>query len=355
LAEAGVATKKAAAARQVAAKKTADAANAVKNLRAAEGGKTRAEEALKAAERAAETESSPDGMGSPSRKQAELAKTKAAAKLAQMQAQFEVEKDKVELKDKAEARVAEARAQLEAAKEKAAAKLAETQARLVAAKQKATARLSDAQAQLDAAKSQVQARVDEAARAEAEAKSAEAGREMAAEASEGASRKMSPMSVFISRKTQRLYVRQGYIPLFEGPVTIRDADRPIGTYAFTSLGYHNNGEVRWSVLSMYKTNRDAEPALRGQKRKGENRHAEVAPADVAGAKAALDRITIPPDVLEQFSEVVLPGASLIISDEGASIETGKDTDFVVLMSGEPQGGIKTRHREHPRYREDDDD
>jgi hypothetical protein len=52
---------------------------------------------------------------------------------------------------------------------------------------------------------------------------------------------------------------------------------------------------------------------------------------------------------------VLPGSSLIISDEGASIETGKDTDFVVVMSGEPQGGLKTRRREPRRYRNDDDD
>ena len=56
--------------------------------------------------------------------------------------------------------------------------------------------------------------------------------------------------------------------------------------------------------------------------------------------------------IERISDVVLPGSSLIISDEGASIETGKDTDFVVLMSGEPQGGIKARRRE-PRYRNDD--
>ena len=79
---------------------------------------------------------------------------------------------------------------------------------------------------------------------------------------------------------------------------------------------------------------------------------DAAPADVAAAKAALDRIAIPQEALERISEVVLPGSSLIISDEGASIETGKDTDFVVLMSGEPQGGIKTRRRE-PRYRNDD--
>ena len=47
-----------------------------------------------------------------------------------------------------------------------------------------------------------------------------------------------PVSVFISRKTQRLYIRQGYLPVFEGPVTIRDADKPIGTYVFTALIQH---------------------------------------------------------------------------------------------------------------------
>jgi len=36
--------------------------------------------------------------------------------------------------------------------------------------------------------------------------------------------------------------------------------------------------------------------------------------------------------------------SLIISDEELSSETGKGTDFVVLLSGEPQGGIKSRRR-----------
>jgi lipoprotein-anchoring transpeptidase ErfK/SrfK len=350
-AEADAAAKKAAAARQFAAKKTADAAKAVKSLHAAEEGTAKAEEALKAAERALEPAGSPEVMRSPSSRQAELGKERAAAKLAEAQAQLEADKDKVELKGKAETKLAEARTRLEAAREKAAAKLAEVQAQLKAAQEKAAARLANARAQLEAARSQAQAREDEDARAKEELKSAEAARELAADDAADASRKMSPVSVFISRKTQRLYLRQGYTPVFEGPVTIRDPDKPIGSYVFTALGSHNTTEVRWSVVSMYKADRDVEPAAQGEKRKGENRNAEVAPADVAGAKAALDRIIIPPDVVDRFSEVVLPGASLIVSDEGASIETGKDTDFVVLMSGEPQGGIKTRHREQPRYRD----
>ena len=170
-AEADAATKAAGAARKVAAKKAADAAKAAKNLHVAADAKAKAEEALKAAERAVETASSPEGIRSPSVRQAELAQEKAAAKLAEAQTLHEADKEKVELKNKAEVKLAEAMARLESANEKAAAKLVETKAQLDAAKQKAAARLSDAQAQLEAAKSQAQARADEAARAEEAAKS----------------------------------------------------------------------------------------------------------------------------------------------------------------------------------------
>ena len=47
--------------------------------------------------------------------------------------------------------------------------------------------------------------------------------------------------------------------------------------------------------------------------------------------------------------MVSPRSSLIISDEGLSSETGNGTEFVVLLSGEPQGGIKnsaSRSRGH---------
>jgi hypothetical protein len=41
---------------------------------------------------------------------------------------------------------------------------------------------------------------------------------------------------------------------------------------------------------------------------------------------------------------VTPRSSLIVTDEAPSSETGKGTDFIVLLSGEPQGGIKFRRR-----------
>jgi hypothetical protein len=61
------------------------------------------------------------------------------------------------------------------------------------------------------------------------------------------------------------------------------------------------------------------------------------------AKSALDRIVIPQDVLDHIAGIA-PRSSLIVTDEALSSETGSGTDFVVPLSDEPQGGIKTRRR-----------
>jgi hypothetical protein len=148
-----------------------------------------------------------------------------------------------------------------------------------------------------------------------------------------------PVSAFISRKTQRLYVRKGNTPIYEGPVEIREAQRPIGTFVYTAVEPRGtSGDMRWSVVAMYRTPTNIEPV-------SQTRDAHAATTDVAAAKAALDRVGFAPEALEVISEIVWPGSSLIISDEGPSRETGKDTDFVVVMSGEPQGALKIRQRE----------
>jgi hypothetical protein len=174
---------------------------------------------------------------------------------------------------------------------------------------------------------------------------AETARVAAGEAARKVARDLAPVSVFISRKTQRLYVRQAFQPILESPVTIRDADRPIGTHVFTAMERTGDDGMRWSAVSLDGGHPDGgvvEP--HGLARGGDGRHTELTPADAGGAKAALDRITIPQDALDRIEGMASPRSSLIISDEALSSETGKGTDFVVLMSGEPQGGIKTRRR-----------
>jgi hypothetical protein len=147
------------------------------------------------------------------------------------------------------------------------------------------------------------------------------------------------VSVFISRKTQRLYVRQSFEPLFEAEVTIRNPNAPIGTTLFTATGYAGNNmdELRWSALAMYP-----DPVRQRYGSGPPPRHDEPWRTDAARAKAALERITIPRDALDRINELVAPGSSLIISDEEMSRETSKGTDFVVVMSREPQGGIRRR-------------
>src|SRR5215468_4337665 len=214
------------------------------------------------------------------------------------------------------------------------------------AKDKAAARLAEADKQLQTAKAHAQAKTDAVKASEDEAKAAEAASDAAHEAATETKRKTLPISVFVSRKTQRFYVRQGYVPVFEGPISIQDHEKPLGTYVFTAFGDANE-RVRWGVISMYADGKVApEPvAARSTTPKEETR--DTTPADVAGAKAALDRIAIPQEAIQRITDVVLPGSSLIVSDEGPSIETGKDTDFVIVMSGEPQGALKVRQRQPP--------
>ena len=88
-----------------------------------------------------------------------------------------------------------------------------------------------------------------------------------------------------------------------------------------------------------------QPSSARKPRHGEGHNAEPIPPDAGPARAALDRIEIPQDISDRISEVISPGSSLIVSDEGVSAETGKDTDFVILMSGEPQGGLKIRRHD----------
>jgi hypothetical protein len=201
-------------------------------------------------------------------------------------------------------------------------------------KAQAAARVAELQTQLDTAKGLQQQKLDAVTKAREAAAAAETMRAMAADAARQAMRQTEPVSVLISRKTQRLYVRQGFEPVLDVPVTIADPERPIGTHIFTAME-RTGGEsrLRWSVVSL-----EAGPS-RG-------RNAEPVAAEASTARSALDRIVIPQDVLDRIVGIA-PRSSLVVTDEALSSETGKGTDFVVLLSGEPQGGIKMRRRPDP--------
>src|SRR5438477_2274936 len=230
------------------------------------------------------------------------------------------------LKRRAEAQLAAAETALGAAIPGEAKEQAER------TKAQAVASVAELDAQLAAAKAELQPKLDRLTRAREASVLAETARVAAVEAARQAARELEPVSVLISRKTQRLYVRQAFEPIMESPVTIQDVDRPIGTHVFTVMERTDHTNMRLSVVS-----------LAGGRPRGQGRDVEASPVDASSAKSALDRIVIPPEALDRIS-ATSPRSSLIITDEALSSETGNGTDFVVLLSGEPQGGIKMRRR-----------
>jgi hypothetical protein len=220
------------------------------------------------------------------------------------------------------------------------------------AKAQAQAKISEARAHYEALQAEAQPKAEAAAAALAEVKSAEAARAAAAAAAREAIGKIAPVSVFISRETQRLYVRKSFQPVLDTAVTIRDPDKPIGTFVYTAVAEGNEG-MRWNVVAVQSAQPGPDPApAAGRPRRASEVKSEPPATDVVAAKAVLDRIEIPKEALDRITEVVSPGSSLIVSDEAISKETGKGTDFIVVMSGEPQGGIKKRRRPEPWSRYD---
>jgi hypothetical protein len=212
------------------------------------------------------------------------------------------------------------------------------------AKAQALAKVAELQVQWDVAKAGLQQRRDAVTSAREAAAAAETARTAAAEAARQVARENQPVSVLISRKTQRLYVRRAFEPILESPVTIADPDRPIGTHVFTATGRSaDEASLRWSVVSL-EGGRPPGATVGPHDRVRASTDGDVAPADPDSAKAALDRVTIPQDALDRIGGGIAPRTSLIVTDEPPSTEMGKGTEFVVLLSGEPQGGIKTRRR-----------
>jgi hypothetical protein len=144
-----------------------------------------------------------------------------------------------------------------------------------------------------------------------------------------------PMAV-VSRKQNRVFVRQGFVPLFDLPLTIAAPDRPLGTHVFTAMALKDDGAtMRWTVVSIpsgysHQTDHAGKRAKKTSNDRREMPVAGSAPQEVSTAAAALDRITLPPEAIEQISALLSPGASLIVSDNALSDETDIDTDFVVL-------------------------
>jgi lipoprotein-anchoring transpeptidase ErfK/SrfK len=208
----------------------------------------------------------------------------------------------------------------------------------------------DAKARLDAqrlvlkAKSRLDAAIaDEAAKSPAAFAAAENARNAVAIAEDAAtqskvSRKRSePVTVLISGKDQRMYVRQGMTPVFDAPLIVRPGAEPIGTHVFQAVGASGE-QLDWVTVSVPTETLADEvrysKALRAAlttKHPGDPVDPSIGPA---AALRALERFDLGHELTEKLQELVWVGAWIIISEQPLSKETGGTTtigtDLVVL-------------------------
>src|SRR5262245_60774431 len=230
------------------------------------------------------------------------------------------------------AREADEAAKMSKQAKKAAAKTA-TLRNLDQANTRAKAELTAAERRLAAAKTdQAKARAEDQQQ-KAAARAAELRTQLdAAKAARDAKLALEPVSVFISRATQKLYVRRNtherlpdggemFDATIEVPIAIRNPDRPIGTHVITAVASTDAG-LRWTAVTVDGAN---------------------------DAKDALDRVTIPQEVIDRIAPTALPRSAIIISDEPLHRETNYRTEFVVALNNQPQGGLITRPRTPPEF------
>ena len=156
------------------------------------------------------------------------------------------------------------------------------------------------------------------------------------EANKQTVRRNKSVSVFVSLKTERIYVRLGQDPLFEAPITVDSPGKRVGTHVITAMRYGSNPDAfDWRLVSaQLPASVDPDDNDEDTSKRKKRRYASVplnAEGSVRMARAALDSIKIPQDILDTITELARPGASFIISDrELNASENGSGTEFVLL-------------------------
>ena len=231
----------------------------------------------------------------------------------------------------AQAKIAalDARAAAPSATPVATAPVAASATTTEAEKTAAQAELTRAQASVDETRAREAAKSPAAFAAVEAYKRAVAASEAAGNLVAEADRRGEQVSVLISRKEGRIFIRQDWKDVWEGPVTIRDPDRPLGTHVYTAVEAAPDGSsMRWTAISMPPESQATEP------RRGRSKDKEEAPAAPAAAPetaaGALDRIELPAGARERISELLWTGGSVIVSDHPRSGEMSEYSDFIIL-------------------------
>ena len=202
-------------------------------------------------------------------------------------------------------------------------------------KKNADSALADALTKLETAKTASEAKDAELADAVRRLNEATAASDGAANDRKEALRRAMPVSVLVSKKDRRIYVRQGLAPVFDAPISVLDPETPLGSHLYIATAANDDGTaLKWSVVSM--PDRTAEDQGEHRTNKGwVDEQAGMPPTprrSTSTPAEALERVEIAQDVRDRIGERLWTGGSLIITDQPLSGETGNDgTDLTVKV------------------------
>ena len=263
------------------------------------------------------------------------AKAKAAKEAAEVSSVKASEANKaIKALREAEQALAAARGRSEAAANAVEqAKTPEAVEKAKAAQSAAEAKVEEASKTVTEAAAVESAKTQEAFAAAQAAWDAERESDVAAATARAGERATEPISIFVSRKTGRVQIRQAWRTIHDAPATFRDTDSPLGTHVYVATEMVEDGKaMRWLSVTMPQPPPRAEARQRGgygdRRREPEpvvanpGRPSETAPG-------ALDRIVLTEETRKFISDRLWAGASLIVSEHGVSNESGKYTDFIV--------------------------
>lgn len=145
---------------------------------------------------------------------------------------------------------------------------------------------------------------------------------------------VEPVTIFVSHKEGRVFIRQGFVPLHDEPIAISEPERPLGTHVYTAIAAsEDGGTLTWMAVTV-PSNPPKAAAAGESRKKGKEQVQAPKPQPphlpASSASDVLERFELPEATKKLVADRLWPGASLIVSDYGISGETGRGTDFIVL-------------------------
>jgi hypothetical protein len=167
---------------------------------------------------------------------------------------------------------------------------------------------------------------ENAAAAAAAVVEAENARREADAALKAARRAEEPISILVSRKAGKVFIRQAWVPVHEAPVTFTTAGRPFGTHVYMAMSAAADGDtMNWVSVSLPPS------APEPPRRRGKAREEPALTGPPETAASVLERFELTEATRRFIEDRLWAGATLIVSDNAASHETAPlNTDFVVL-------------------------